>query len=68
MFIYIVNIDCFGACHPSARCDMFNRCVCKSGFSGNGTFCEGKSVIWLLLDMLARTEYGACFPTFGCVM
>ena len=32
-------------CHPNATCTNMERsyiCNCQSGYSGNGTFCEGK--------------------------
>ena len=34
-------------CHVDAACDGFQpigsfTCSCRSGFTGNGTFCEGK--------------------------
>ena len=42
---------CGGTCHSNASC-LSNTCVCNSGFTGNGTFCEGEWVIWSLLDTL----------------
>ena len=32
---------CGGTCHSNASC-LSNTCVCNSGFTGNGTFCEGE--------------------------
>ena len=57
----IVSIDiaigCVDTCHSDATCQSISgiyTCVCNSGFTGNGTFCEGKSVIWSLLDTLTN--------------
>ena len=40
--IYIA-IVCVDACHSNASCQIINGtniCVCKSGFTGNGTICD----------------------------
>ena len=45
----IVSIDiavgCVDTCHSDATCQSINdtyTCVCNSGFTGNGTICNGK--------------------------
>ena len=53
MFIYVDVAGCVDICHSNATCQNINGnhiCVCDSGFIGNGTFCEGKWVIWSLFD------------------
>ena len=43
MSIYIA-VGCVDICHSNATCQNINgtyKCICNSGFTGNGTFCEG---------------------------
>ena len=50
VFIYVDTGECNDTCHSNASCHN-STCVCNSGFTQNGTFCEGKwVVIWSLLD------------------
>ena len=45
---FVVTDSCVARrpCSPNATCtdleDGQYQCTCKTGFSGNGTFCEGK--------------------------
>lgn len=60
MFTYIDVAGCVDTCHSNATCQNINGnhlCVCNLGFVGNGTFCEGKWVIWSLFDISIK----ACF-------
>ena len=50
-FIQITILNCFcisvceDTCHDDATCsvtDLVPTCVCNSGYTGNGTDCDGK--------------------------
>ena len=36
-------------CDPNAVCDPFRGCLCKPGYQGDGTNCEGKQTNFLVL-------------------
>ena len=44
-FFFPASDTCMGVdCHQDAECNSFRGCVCKSGYQGDGTSCEGKQV------------------------
>ena len=47
---FSANDTCMGLdCDPNAVCDPFRGCLCKPGYQGDGTNCEGKQTNFLVL-------------------
>ena len=64
--VFYVDVDeCNDSvCHTNALCTNTNGsylCTCKDGFTGNGTYCEGKCLNSTLLRISIVQSLCRCF-------
>jgi hypothetical protein len=54
------STSCSEECHGYAEC-YNNYCTCISGFTGNGTYCEGEYHKWHIMYIPVHTDLNTAF-------